>query len=57
MKLSTKKRHFAIFFFHFSYLNEISHGLTKDMSLIGQVFLKLLTPKDAPISMHNRPSF
>ena len=44
-------------FFHFSYLNETSNVLTKDMSLIGQVFLKLLTPKDVLISMLNRPSF
>ena len=27
------------------------------MSLIGQIFLKLLTPKDVLISMRMRPSF
>ena len=40
---------FAIFVLLFLYLHEISNVLKKNMKLIGQVFLKLLTPKDVVI--------
>ena len=39
------RRVLAIFVLHFWYLNEISNVLNKNKSLIGQVFLKLLTLK------------
>ena len=42
-------RHFTAFFFHFWYLHEISNVLRKNMSLIGQVFLKLLASKEVLI--------
>ena len=42
-------RLFAIFFLQFWYLHGISYVLKKNMNLIGQVFLKLLTPKDVLI--------
>ena len=40
---------FAAFFLQFWYLNQISNVLNRKMSLIGQGFLKLLTPKFVPI--------
>ena len=43
------RRVFAIFVFHCWYLHEISNVLEKNMSLVGQVFLKLLTLKDVLI--------
>ena len=42
-------RVFAIFVFHCWYLHETSNVLEKNMSLVGQVFLKLLTLKDVLI--------
>ena len=39
------RRVLAIFVLHFWYLNEISNVLNKNKSLLGQVFLKLLTLK------------
>ena len=39
------RRVLAIFVLHFWYLNEISNVLKKNKSLIGQVFLRLLTLK------------
>ena len=53
IKLSKNRRTFAVFFLfffvHFWYLFESSNVLKKNMSLIGQLFLKLLTPKDVLI--------
>ena len=37
------------FFFHFWFLQQISNVLGKNMSFIGQVFLKLLSSKDVLI--------
>ena len=49
---------FSLFGFNFCDLHEISKVLQKKkMGFIGQVFLKLLTPKNVLISMHNRASF
>ena len=38
-------------------LHELSNVLQKKTSLIAQVFLNLLTPKDVLIQMHHRASF
>ena len=43
------RRFWTAFFSYFWYLHEISNILSRDMSLISQVFLKLLTSKDVLI--------
>ena len=47
---------FTAFSWTFWYLHEI-YNLLKKMSLIGQLFLELLTPKSGVIEMHNRACF
>ena len=48
---------FALFCWNIWNLHELSNVLQKKMSLIGQVFLKLLTPKYVLMKIHNRASF
>ena len=48
---------FAVFSLNFWYLHQIWNILEEKMSLIRQIFLKLLTPKDVHIWMHNRACF
>ena len=48
---------FALFCWNIWNLHELSNVLQKKMSLIGQVFLKLLTSKYVLMKMHNRASF
>ena len=47
---------FCDILFYISGLHSILNVLTK-ITLIGQVFLKLLTPKDVLIQMHNEACF
>ena len=49
IKLSKKASIFCCIVLHFWNLHSISNVLKKKMSFIGQVFLKLFTPKDVLI--------
>ena len=57
IKVSKNHRRFAAFFFAFLVSTWNFQWAGKKISLIAQVFLKLLTPKDVLITMDNSASF
>ena len=46
MQLSEKKKIFSNFFFHFLNLDSILNFFKKKMTLIADIFLNMLTPKN-----------
>ena len=52
INLLKSRKHFPLFCLNFWNQHEISNMLKKNMSLIGQVFLKSMTPKDVFIYLN-----